>query len=351
MLKRNVLLSLVVAGVVAISLVGGTFAGYSDTEVSSGEISTGGLDLLVARSNSSWTEAGTFRDDEPYGNGLEPLFIIDDGKLNTCYTAYRLLWNAGNEGGTAYFHLKLTGDTTGIADTTDVTIWYDVNGNGAEDAGEKIFGTLGDLECSSLELGPLSGFETRRFWMKICPECHRVLSCYPCCYPGEKPKCCDKFELDFDTEFKLTQPNGAYSDTEITSNYIAGVTYSSHSPGWWKSPEALPSEWIYYTPNMCLQNVFDGICFDPAYNTIKNNTLLEALGPLGPYPGDDVLMGAKVLMFQGCAALLSSTSTNPAINFPYSNLEVIDMVNAALASHDKQTMLDLANHFKSFCNL
>jgi len=63
----NILAILVIVGL-ALPMVGGTLATWSDSETSYGNyIETGSLDLLVARCDEDWQNCGLFNDDTPWG--------------------------------------------------------------------------------------------------------------------------------------------------------------------------------------------------------------------------------------------------------------------------------------------
>jgi hypothetical protein len=80
--------------------------------------------------------------------------------------------------------------------------------------------------------------------------------------------------------------------------------------------------------------VFDASIGFPA---IATSTLLEALDFAGG-PGTEG--GARNLMRAAVAALLNSA--HPEVNYPRTTASVIADVNTALASNDRDTMLNLA---------
>jgi predicted ribosomally synthesized peptide with SipW-like signal peptide len=120
------ILALVVVLAVGVPLIGGTFATWSDSETMEGNyIETGSLDLLVAKCDADWQNPGTFSDDEPWGTGLDPCFSIPEVQLNSVYSSYLLLWNAGCIDGLAYLHLKDVPEDNSLALSTTLQIWYD----------------------------------------------------------------------------------------------------------------------------------------------------------------------------------------------------------------------------------
>ena len=100
------MLALVVMLALALMTFGGTFAGFSDTEMAGDNyFVTGDLDLRVAKagcnycfdSNDSsyndncgnccnWDDSG-FRDDEPWGLGLDPCFYVPNFWPGLPYTS------------------------------------------------------------------------------------------------------------------------------------------------------------------------------------------------------------------------------------------------------------------------
>ena len=142
--------------------VGSTVAGFSDTERSFNVIETASLDLLVAKAD------GTFREDQPWGAGLEPVFYIDCAEICETYVTNLFLWNIGSTDGTARLHIRLTEDTASIADTTTLRVLYDTDGDTVLE--EITFTTLQSLDCSPVTLGPLPAEEIRQLRLEIHPK-------------------------------------------------------------------------------------------------------------------------------------------------------------------------------------
>jgi hypothetical protein len=113
------------------------------------------------------------------------------------------------------------------------------------------------------------------------------------------------------------------------------------TPGFWKQEQHFDS-WTGFSPGDTLESVFDV----PDSLGLDSTTLLEALN-FGGGPG--VLGGAQILLRAGVAALLNAAS--PDVDYPLSTAEVISAVNAALASGDRDTMLDLAADLDADNNL
>ena len=125
--------------------------------------------------------------------------------------------------------------------------------------------------------------------------------------------------------------NGIYGTPTPTP---AGLT-----PGYWKNhPEAC----VGYSTNQTLESVFDV----PDSLGLDNVTLMDALRFKG---GPGVNGGAQILLRAAVAALLNAAS--PDVDYPRSTVQVISQVNTALASLDRDTMLDLASQLDAFNNL
>lgn len=167
---KKTLLALIVVLAVASMFIGGTFAGFCDTEmVSDSAFATGYLDLLVARAGDL-----EYYNDEPWGTGLfleeittgvfeiVPCFQAEeepgDG-FDASYLCNLKLWNAGSAHGKAYVHIRgVTAIPGTLLTDTDVTIWYDQDNDGNNtindgqpgetiDVSEVVEGTLGGLDC------------------------------------------------------------------------------------------------------------------------------------------------------------------------------------------------------------
>jgi hypothetical protein len=146
-----------------------------------------------------------------------------------------------------------------------------------------------------------------------------------------------------DCGLTFTFPNTASSltnDTQTPDSADATVTIivecpdEGCTPGFWKQPQHLDS-WVAtgFSPSQTLESVFDV----PDSLGIDNTTLLQALSFKG---GSDTLGAAQILLRAGVAALLNAA--HPDVNYAFTTAEVIADVNAALASGDRATMLDLA---------
>jgi hypothetical protein len=106
------------------------------------------------------------------------------------------------------------------------------------------------------------------------------------------------------------------------------------TPGYWKQPQHLDA-WgpTGYSPSQTLESVFDV----PDAFGLDSATLLQALD----FRGGSTLTGAaRILLRQAVAALLNAA--HPDVDFGLAPAEVIEQVNAALASGDRETILALA---------
>ena len=318
----------------ALSAVGGTFAGFSDSEMSRDNVfEVSDMDLKVAAAevveDDEWV-GDDFRDDLPWGDGLVPLFDIDDAEICQTYSANRLLWNAGEVDSVASLHLRLTDDTASIADTTDIEVWYDADYNPDPEEPvelELIFdGKLAALDGNPIVLGSLPGYELRGLTIKIHPETAH-----------SEPV--GAFLLAFTVEFQQVQVGHCFSDTETTWGSLQ-KSGEGCTPGAWKNHLLAMGEWgpTGYAPGEPVEGVFPAAGL---YPSSASKTLLQAVSAQEDSGGPGPAGGARNLLIQAVAALLNAS--HPGVNYPMSEAEVIAEVNAALASGDRDTMLDLAS--------
>jgi len=202
-MKTTLLITLAVVVVVsvAVSLAGGTFATWSDSETSMGNyIETGSIDLLVARCDADWQNPGAFKDDLPYGVGLDPCF--DTSLAPGTYTCHSLLWNAGCIDAEAYLVIKNVSDSNGLSCNTTMSIWYDHDGNPDTSLLLVASDTIADLDCHEVMLGELPAEAVRQLKLEV--E-----------YAGP----CPTRGLSFDIIFQLV--GGGFADSEISENYFS----------------------------------------------------------------------------------------------------------------------------------
>ncbi len=339
---KKTLLAAIVVLALSLSAVGGTFAGFSDTERSLDNFfEVSDLDLKVAVAevvDDDWV-GDDFRDDEPWGDGLEPLFDIDDAQISQTYSTNRLLWNAGEVDGVASLHLRLTDDTASIADTTDIEVWYDADYD--PDPNEPVVlelifdGKLASLDGNPIVLGPLPGYAIRGLTIKIHP---RDAPLEPVAY----------FFLAFTVEFQLVQVGHSFSDTETTYGSLESCGEGC-TPGAWKNHLLEIGEWLPtgYASDDKVVSVFSAAA---QYPSEQNKDLLQALSAQEDSGGPGPAGGARNLLIQAVAALLNAA--HPDVDYPIPTAAgVIAEVNAALNSLDRDTMLNLAAVLDGYNNL
>ena len=114
------------------------------------------------------------------------------------------------------------------------------------------------------------------------------------------------------------------------------------TPGYWKNHLA---DWppTGYDPSQNVSSVFNvPACVDE----LAGDTLLTALNYGG---GDGIVGAARILLRAGVAAVLNAA--HPGVNYPHTVGEVVNVVNQALASCDRDTMLSRATDLDRDNNL
>jgi len=91
-----------------------------------------------------------------------------------------------------------------------------------------------------------------------------------------------------------------------------------------------------------LESVFDV----PDNYELGNYTLLQALSFRG---GTGTADAAQILLRSAVSALLNASSQE--VNYPLMTSQVIAQVNAALASNNRSTIIDLATKLDNYNNL
>lgn len=118
------------------------------------------------------------------------------------------------------------------------------------------------------------------------------------------------------------------------------------TPGYWKQEHHFDSWTAPYYPNMLMTTA--GFIFPNGqgiFGDLDQQTLLEALNYGG---GETIQEAAQILMRAAVASLLDAASSD--VDYPLTVGEVIDMTNAALASKDRQIMLDLGHELDDYNN-
>ncbi len=127
--------------------------------------------------------------------------------------------------------------------------------------------------------------------------------------------------------------NVQYCSQTITVDCCQG--FGGCTPGYWKQDQHFDS-WVNYTQGQRLDSVFTfpaGDC-GGALTSLRDDTLLEALKYNAT--GSNLTGAAQRLLRHGVAALLNSANSN--VNYQLTTQQVIDVVNTALASCDKDVM-------------
>ncbi len=180
---------------------------------------------------------------------------------------------------------------------------------------------------------------------------------------------------DFGTHSNTAKVTGDWTDTygdshETTDSDTVSYQglYKAYTPGYWKNhPEVWESRtgyipydykvngtWHYATKVKDVFTVPSDYSLSMGKKTrsggwLGDYTLMQALA----FPGGDNLYGAaQNLLRVGTGALLNAKSMERGYNtsFPWGSARIISEVNTALASHDRQTMIDLASMLDAWNN-
>lgn len=126
----------------------------------------------------------------------------------------------------------------------------------------------------------------------------------------------------------------------VTINIIHGslvtVTFTNSTgdqgctPGFWKQSQHF-DDWRSFSPNQTVSTIFSG-----AESSLESESLLDALQGGG---GPGLLGAEKILLRDAVAALLNAA--NGTVQYPRTTAEIISSVDAALATHDRDTILAL----------
>jgi hypothetical protein len=135
-----------------------------------------------------------------------------------------------------------------------------------------------------------------------------------------------------DTPTNTATPTPTNTATSTPTNTPTPPPMEGCTPGYWRQSQHFDS-WVGYTQAQTLESVFDV----PDAFGLDNATLLQALGFGG---GSGTTGAARILLRAAVAALLNAAS--PDVDYPRSVASVIADVNAALASNNRSTMLNLA---------
>ncbi|MHB1455239.1 MAG: DUF7507 domain-containing protein [Saccharofermentanales bacterium] len=132
----------------------------------------------------------------------------------------------------------------------------------------------------------------------------------------------------------LGNPVTASDSCEVIIEDYEGLT-----PGFWKNH---PDLWVDYDPDDLVGDVFD---IPAALSALADDTLMEALNYKG---GSGAIGAARNLLRQAVAALLNAS--HPDVNYAMTEAEIIDAVNDALASMDREIMDMLKDQLDMYNN-
>jgi hypothetical protein len=111
------------------------------------------------------------------------------------------------------------------------------------------------------------------------------------------------------------------------------------TPGYWKTHT---SAWQCYSTTTTVGSVFH-----PVVASLSGNTLLQALQGSG---GSD-LAGAETILLRAATAALLNACPSRGLTYPLTDAQIISMVNAALATGNRDTILTLATTLDTYNNL
>lgn len=126
------------------------------------------------------------------------------------------------------------------------------------------------------------------------------------------------------------------------------------TPGYWKNHTDSWQETSKLSPNIPLtfdKSADDNIPpFAPSSNDLngdgKTDTFLDGLS----FKGGPDLVGAERILFRAAVASWLNAS-NEGVGFPLRRKDFVPEVNAAIASGDRQTMIDYASYLDGLNNL
>ncbi len=132
------------------------------------------------------------------------------------------------------------------------------------------------------------------------------------------------------------------TSTATATRTLTPVTFQGCTPGYWKQSQHFDS-WTGFSRSQTLESVFDV----PNVLGMDNVSLLDALDGGG---GSGVEGAAEILFRAAVAALLNAAQPDSTLAYPLTTTQVINQVNAALATLDRGTILELAARLDRFNN-
>jgi hypothetical protein len=221
-------------------------------------------------------------------------------------------------------------------------VWCDSNDDGVQDPGEPgIGGIVVDLACadgsSASTVTDAAGYY---LFSDVAPGVACTVSIDPLSFPADKTPgthcpttrtvTLAEGEVNLDQDFCLIEiPPPPPGDEGCTPGY-----WKNHTGSWAGTG---------YSPGQTVGSVFADASAFPA---LASATLHQALGFGG---GSGSLGGARILLRAAVAALLNASS--PGVEYPRSEADVILDVNAALATQDRATMIQLGGELDADNNL
>jgi hypothetical protein len=145
-----------------------------------------------------------------------------------------------------------------------------------------------------------------------------------------------------DTSSSSSTSSSTSTSTSSTTSTTTPPGEEGCTPGFWMQPQHLDA-WVGFDPDQTLGSVFT---LTGDFAGLAGVTLLEALSFEG---GPELTDAAEVLLRQAVAALLNAAS--PEVDYPLTVGEIVDAVNDALASGDRETILALAEELDALNNL
>jgi len=192
-MTKKILISLAVIGIIAVAVIGGTIAYFSDTETSTGNTFTAGdLDLTI--------------DNECYYNG-EPVsectWELDDldGKLFFNFTDLK-----PGDWGEDTVSLHVTNDAWACVTITPTAAWENGMSEPEKEYGDTTWGQWG---------GELQNYLEFFFWADVCDE--------PDAYPGDnifQPGC--DYELMYGPAGDIVPDGAVYTLADADENNVGG---------------------------------------------------------------------------------------------------------------------------------
>ena len=151
----------------------------------------------------------------------------------------------------------------------------------------------------------------------------------------------DFIDSDVDPNSGITYiTNLTPNENDISWDAGLITNYEGCSHGFWMNHH---SDWQVYLPDELVGDVFT---IPASLIELSDDTLDDALRYNG---GGGIVGGARILLRNSVASLLNAVHLD--VNYPMSETEVLSEVNAALASEDRDVMIDLEAILDNYNNL